>query len=233
MIKAVFFDWFNTVALYHPPREELHAAVCHEHGIEVKPEQLTRGILLADQAFFEENARSPIAKRSPQEQAEFFTQYEMRLLKDAGIEVVPDVASRIMNKTLALTRNSTFVLFEDVLPTVEALKQRGLAIGLISNIERDILPLCQTLGLTPYLNFIITPREAGADKPHPAIFLAALQQARVRADEAIHVGDQYSSDIVGARGAGIKPLLLDRYNLYTEIRDCPRIGSLTEITKHL
>jgi len=61
----------------------------------------------------------------------------------------------------------------------------------------------------------------------------ALQRAGVDASEAIHVGDQYKIDVAGARGVGINPILIDRYDLYPEFSDCPRIRNLTELTKYL
>ena len=84
-----------------------------------------------------------------------------------------------------------------------------------------------------YLDFVVTSDEAGADKPKPPVFLAALERARVDASEAIHVGDQYKVDILGARGVGITPILIDRYGLCPEVSDCPRIHNLTELAGHL
>ncbi|MEK0338355.1 MAG: HAD-IA family hydrolase, partial [Nitrosopumilus sp.] len=75
--------------------------------------------------------------------------------------------------------------------------------------------------------------EVGTDKPEPPIFLAALQRAGVNASEAVHVGDQYKLDVIGARGVGITPVLIDRYDLYPEVSDCPRIHRLTELAEYL
>jgi len=47
------------------------------------------------------------------------------------------------------------------------------------------------------------------------------------------VGDQYKLDAVGAMGVGIRPILIDRYNSYPEVTDCPRIHRLTELTEYL
>ena len=55
------------------------------------------------------------------------------------------------------------------------------------HIDRDMIPICHKLGLEPYLDFVVTSAEAGADKPGPAIFLTALQKAGVDAEEAVHV----------------------------------------------
>ena len=119
-----------------------------------------------------------------------------------------------------------FVLFADVLPALKELKGRKLVLGLLTNLDRDMKPLCRELGLEPYLDFTVTSAQVGSDKPHPPIFLAALERAGVKAQEAVHVGDQYGMDILGARGVGITAILLDRQNLQTDVTDCPRIQGL-------
>ncbi len=43
----------------------------------------------------------------------------------------------------------------------------------------------------------------------------------------------FGADVIGARGVGITPILIDRYNLYPEVTDCPRIHSLTELADYL
>ena len=48
MIRAIFFDWFNTLVRYEPPRYQLHTQACHEFGIEVSSEAMMRGVLVAD-----------------------------------------------------------------------------------------------------------------------------------------------------------------------------------------
>ncbi len=192
-------------------------------------------LLVADSDYFKENAASPVQKRGPEEQAEIYTRYEKTLLTKAGIDVPEssDTFFKIMNRVRELSAGMSFVLFEDVLLTLKKLKELKLTLGLLTNLDRDMIPICHKLGLEPYLNFIVTSGEAGADKPNPAIFLSALQKARVDAEEAVHVGDQYQLEIIGARGVDITPILIDRYNLYPEVNDCPRIHSLTELTDHL
>lgn len=233
MIKAVFFDWFNTLAQFHPPRENMQASACRELGIEVAEEELGRGLLIADQFYSEENVRSPLRNRSQSEQMGVYAKYERIALREAGVEISDEIALHITQRLGRVSPKLNFILFNDALPTLELLKQRGLILGLISNIDRDIIPFCQDLGIAPYLAFVVTSQEAGADKPHPPIFLAALEQAKVKASEAVYIGDQYNIDIVGAQGVGIKAVLIDRYDLFQEITNCPRIKALNEILRWL
>ena len=233
MIRAVFFDWFNTLARYDPPRYQLHSQACSELGIEVSPEAVSRSVLLADRYFFEENTKLPVEKRSPTEKAEIYYRYQEITLSEAGLKLPRELILGVMKRTRELFKGVTFILFDDVLSTLKTLKEQGFILGLLTNLAEDIKPVFRELGLEPYLDFAVTSQEAGADKPQPPIFLMALEQAGVIASEAVHVGDQYKIDIVGARGVGINPVLIDRYNLYPEVTDCPRIRTLPEVAAYI
>ncbi len=233
MIKAVFFDWFNTIARFEPPREELQSQALQELGIKLSPKKIMRGLLIADRDYFEENSRSPVPKRSPEEQAKVYTRYQNTILTGAGVKVDRELLLKIKKRVEQLFERITFALFDDVLSTLKTLKERKFILGLLTNLDKDMNPICRELGLEPYLDFVVTSGEVGADKPEAPIFLAALQRAGVNASEAVHVGDQYKLDIIGARGVGIAPILIDRYDLYPEVSDCPRIHRLTELAEHL
>lgn len=233
MIKSVFFDWFNTLAHFEPPRAELYSRAFQQLGIELVPKAIMRGILTADRYYFEENAKSSVEKRSAEEQAKVYSYYPKAILAEAGVKVAQELPLKILKIVREQFKEATFVLFDDVLSTLKTLKERGLILGLLTHATKDTLSLHRKLGLEHYLDFVVTSQEAGADKPKPAIFLAALDRAGVKAFEALHVGDQYQLDVAGARGVGITPILIDRYDLYPEIRDCPRILSLSELAQYL
>ena len=233
MIKAIFFDWFNTLAHYYPPREELESQALKELGFNVSPKSLSYGLYLADKHFFEENARLSIRLRSQEEQNKLYTTFHRIILKEAGITTTDEVVSKLLSRMLQLNNSMKFVLFDDVSATLKSLKAQGLKLGLLTNLQSEVNSMCRELGIADYLDFTVTSAEAGADKPQPPIFLKALQLAHVNPAEAIHVGDQYQNDVLGARGVGISPILLDRADYYTEIKDCPRIRSLTEVTRYV
>ena len=231
MIKAVFFDFYNTLISFDPPREELQVAACREFGIEVDRKAIPRGYWFADDFMSRENARSPIHKRSQADELAFWSDYEAIILKKAEVDVSRDLALSIFTRARQLDRR--LVLFDDALPIIRTLRGRGIVLGLVSNLSRALDGHCNELGLTPYIDFALTSSEIGAEKPHPRIFLAALERAGVSASEAIHVGDQYHSDVLGAKGVGINPLLLDRDGFWEGVNDCPRIRSLGEIVAFL
>ncbi len=235
MIKAVFFDFFNTLANYHPPREQLQAAACREFGIEVETQAVRQALFAGDQFYDQEIVHFPLSKRSAGEKMALYGRYEAKILEAVGVEVSEELALQIMAKfgTLMRQAGARFVLFDDAEPALAQLKGRGLRLGLITNIDRDLSSTYDELGLSSCLDFLVTSLAVGAAKPDPAIFRAALERAGVEAAEAIHVGDMYHSDVLGARNAGIRPLLIDRDGLHQEISDCPRIRSLGEVVGYL
>ncbi len=231
MIKAAFFDFYNTLATHHPPREEVYVNTCSQLGIKAEAKAFFQSLSVADMFYRNENSRSPIEKRTMEEKIDFYVKYATRILSGAGIEVSRDTALQVLAKIRE--HKWEFRAYDDTLPTLKELEKRGLILGLISNVAEDMESTYTDLGLQPYLDFKVTSAEVGCDKPRPEIFMAALKKAQVKPEESIYVGDQYDLDIVGARGVGIKAFLIDRNNYFPEITDCPRIHSLTEITKYV
>ncbi|MCS7001837.1 MAG: HAD family hydrolase [Dehalococcoidia bacterium] len=121
--------------------------------------------------------------------------------------------------------------FADVIPTLEEGRRRGLIQGVISDWGSQLTTILHDLGLTRYLDFVVVSATVGAAKPNGHLFDLALRRAAVARDDVIYVGDTYQADIVGARGAGITAILLDRDGA-APLVDCPVIGSLAEIFAH-
>ena len=175
------------------------------------------------------NSFQSIFTRSKEQQDEFFTQYERLILNGAGVHASEELASKVWKWVRKIPND--LVLYDDCIPALRILKNQDLTIGLLSNLRRDLSELIEKLDLTPYVDFAISSQEVGAEKPHPPIFLAALTRAKVSQEEAIHVGDQYNSDIKGALGVGMRALLLDRSN--TDTNNYKKILSLMEVPAYV
>jgi HAD superfamily hydrolase (TIGR01509 family) len=232
VIKAVFLDFYNTLVYFEPSRDERQVLACREFGLEVERPALWRAYVAGEDYWTEENARYAIGRRTPAEQEEFYAAYEQLLLRAAGLDVPLELARQIHLRYSAMPRR--LALFGDVEPTLAELRRRGLTLGLISNTDRDAAPMCAELGVADRFDFLLSSCTVGFEKPDPRIFEEALRQAGVAPAEAIHAGDQYKSDVLGALGVGIKPLLLDRYRALAHLDGlCTHIASLAEIVDHL
>ena len=121
---------------------------------------------------------------------------------------------------------------EDVLPSLRAMRALGYQLVVVSNANGTLQALCDRLGLTECVGCVLDSFVEKVEKPDPRYFEIALQRSGSRAETTIHVGDLYEVDVVGARAAGITPVLLDAAGLYPEA-DCLRVKSLPALVDYL
>jgi len=108
---------------------------------------------------------------------------------------------------------ATASLDPDALPVLDALRSRGQSLAIVSNTPwgsaapawRDEL---DRHGLLAAVDAAVFCTETGFRKPHPAPIRRALEALHVSARDALFVGDDVRWDVLGARAAGVRPLLL-------------------------
>ena len=108
------------------------------------------------------------------------------------------------------------------------LKAAGYLLGVVSNRDLPFDEELTQLGLDDYFALSISGGEAGSKKPEAGIFHFALSRAGTRPDQTMYVGDNYFADVVGARNAGLHPVLLDIGGIFHQ-PDCPSIKTLRDL----
>ena len=111
-------------------------------------------------------------------------------------------------------------------------RARGLRTAVISNSNGTVADILTHLGLAADLEFIIDSSKVGVEKPDPRIFHLALERAGLTPHEAVYVGDLYSIDVVGARAAGMRAILMDPGACWGS-RDCPLARTALDAVKHV
>ena len=85
------------------------------------------------------------------------------------------------------------------------------------------------LGIRPLVDFLVVSEGVGVSKPDRRIFEIALERSDAGPEEAVMVGDSWPSDIVGARGAGIRAIWFNRFGLPNpDPRDVAEIRSMRD-----
>jgi HAD superfamily hydrolase (TIGR01509 family) len=120
----------------------------------------------------------------------------------------------------------------DVIPALRRLKAAGRTLVVVSNANGRMREALDRVGIGPYVDLVVDSTEEGVEKPDPQIFLNALARAGARAETTLHVGDLFYTDVVGARAAGIRAVLLDMAELYGDF-DCERVQSLGDLAERL
>ena len=114
---------------------------------------------------------------------------------------------------------------EHVRPALAVLRARGHRLVVVSNANGRLRHLFERVGLADAVDALFDSCDEGVEKPDPRFFHIALERSGSTPDTTVHIGDLYHVDVVGARAAGIKPVLLDAADLYGDC-DCPRVRSL-------
>jgi len=159
---------------------------------------------------------------------EFFT----RLLRGAGVgeAAIPGLLTELWR------RNVTSGLWHRTVPgahdALVRLKAAGLRLAVISNAEGRVAEDLAIAGLAEHFETIVDSHRVGVSKPDPRIFAIALERLGARADESVYVGDLYAIDVLGARAAGLRAILLDRFD-HDADAPCPRITHLDELDPRL
>ncbi len=97
---------------------------------------------------------------------------------------------------------------EGSLEALETLRRRGYRIAVVSNADGRVRTLLEAAGLSAHLEFVVDSAEVGVEKPDPRIFLAATGRLGLPPAACAYVGDIYEIDVVGARRAGLAPVLI-------------------------
>ena len=155
----------------------------------------------------------------------FLTEVRSRL--DGG-EVSTEAYGRLADH---FRRPGSWAMYGDVLPTLEDLRDRGLALAVISNWDSHLPRLLEAMGLTPFFRVLSVSAIEATGKPGAEIFRRTCERLGVAAGEALHVGDSPRDDVEGARAAGLFALLLDRDDRHAGAPD--RITSLRELPARL
>lgn len=217
-IRAVTFDVGGTLIEPWPSVGHVYAAVAAEHGFPgLNPHDLTRRFAAAWKA-----------------QADFgYTRAAWAGVVDETFGgLLPQPPSEISLFDAIYRRFDeprAWRVFDDVVPTLKILLDRGLKLGLISNWDDRLRPLLKRLDLSPCFRTLTISCEVGATKPARPIFNAATLELNEPPGCILHVGDDKVADVEGAGNAGFSAVWLNR-NGDHHSQDCiPRLTALPEM----
>ena len=206
-VKAVFFDVGSTLLYPCPSVPETFTEAARARGHAVRLEDARRAMPLADAYYDAEYLRDGDFWCSHDRSTAVWKDMYKLLAHELGLA---HDAHGIAQDTHAQYRQAHhWALYEDVLPSLKALKAHGLRLGVISNWDAELEDLMRGLGLLPYFDVVVASAAIGYRKPNPRIFEEALALMGTGAHEAVHVGDLPEADGAAA-DAGITPVIIDR-----------------------
>ena len=228
-IKAIFFDLDGTLRHSVPSGGEVFTDYVKTMGLQVNEEARLRG--LRWEHFYWASSvdlRDDLLAHSG-ETEKFWIEYSRRRLLALGaseewaVEVAPKVSIH-----MGEVYKPDSVVPEDVRRTLPQLKESGYILGVISNRDKPFLDVLQEHGISEFFDFSLAAGEVNSFKPDPGVFEHGLRRVNLSARDVIYVGDNYYADVVGARNAGLQPILYDPLGIFPD-PDCAMIKSFDEL----
>jgi HAD superfamily hydrolase (TIGR01549 family) len=163
------------------------------------------------------------------DEEDFWLNYIIRsLLKfDCERELAEQYAPDLQ-RYMAEEFSTVNVIPEDVHPTLTSLQEAGYRLALLSNRQESCNEELREWDLAKYFEFSMVAGEISSWKPEPGLFIEAMARMKLGVDEAVYVGDNYYADVIGARRAGVQPVLLDPDHVFPDA-DCTVISSIAEL----
>ena len=195
-IKVIFFDVGNT--LLFPNRERIHAPLA-ERGL------MPNADLLRDLECRTKNQFDGMMTTNGSTDHSFWWMFYSQLLSEIGLN-----DDAIRDQLVASIRSSSN--WDTIRPGTTAQLQvigERYQIAVISNADGKIEDVLRRCGIAHCFRTITDSGNVGCEKPHPAIFRAALRDMGVAANETLYVGDVYSVDYLGATRFGMQAILFD------------------------
>lgn len=230
-IKAIFFDFDGTLRHSEPSSMEAFYCFAAEEGFETTMQQRVFGERWVNEYWAESPELQQDVARfgSWKDNDEFWANHARRHLGALG-------SRGAQSETLALRvtqrMRAEYEPVDCVKPEVPGLLNKlraaGFALAVVSNRSNPYDELMQALDLTQHFDFWLAAGEIGAFKPDPAVLHHAAQRAGVGADQTVYVGDNFYADVLGARAAGMHPVLFDPNGIYPDV-DCVIIRDLMHL----
>lgn len=226
-IKAILFDLDGTLYQHIPRNGDVFADHVQSLGHKISDEDRTRAEHWTH-FYFAHSHEIKSDKTAYADEKNFWVNFTKRRLVALGMPLTdaqvlaPQVSAHVAeaHKPISFVPQDAFLL-------LKSLKSAGYIMGVVSNREKPFLEKLIDLNLNSYFSFALAGAEVNAFKPDRLIFERALELAGTSAAETIYVGDNYFADVIGARRAGMIPVLYDPIRLFPEA-DCAVIQSFSE-----
>ncbi len=224
-IRGILFDYGNTLAQIRDGATVLKEAL-EELGYSIDDRTATKGMEAIKERWHSRYASLPRGSRWTEEIR--LDCYEMAL-DTVGFGEDLEAAAREVDQGWATLERAG--IYDDVKPTLEILHTMGIGLGIVSQTKMTGCQLkeeIESYQIARYFSVILTSEDSGYDKPDPRFFQTGSRMIGMKDTELWYVGNRYHEDVLGARNAGITPVLIERRPRHKS-RDCISVTSLLSL----
>lgn len=232
-IKAILFDLDGTLRHHIPNGGDVFVEYARTIGLNISEEDRIRSERWTHYYFANSPEIKADGKTHHGDPSGFWLSFTKRRLVALGLrpsqaaELAPEISS-YMDEFY----KPQIHVPQDVYELLDILKSQDYILGVVSNREKPYSEELKELKMEGHFKFSLAGGEVNSFKPDKVIFERALELAGTPAFETMYVGDNYFADILGARCAGLTPVLYDPVSLFLE-PGCAVIKSFGELPELL
>lgn len=221
LIRVVMLDAVGTIIHPCPSASQVYETYGRQHGSCL--DESTIGVRLR-------TALQQLATEDPHFSSEAREYQRWQTIVAQVFDDVPDASEALFDALWNyFAEPSHWCVYEDVSSAWSDLESLGLPIGIASNFDARLAPICRTLVPLRRHQYLFYSSNVGAAKPHGNFFRAIQRELDVPAHSILLVGDDARNDLHGAAAAGWQSVLLDRAGHSRS----PAIRSLCQLSKLL
>jgi putative hydrolase of the HAD superfamily len=223
--RAVLFDAGETLVHPVPSFPEVFSRLVEDAGHRCEPDAVVAASSIVLERFSEAAARDERWTTSPDRSRRFWTTIYERMLIELELPARDGLRDALYR---GFTDLANYGLFDDVVPTLDALASSGATLGVVSNYEPWLEDLLAATGVDERLPVRAISGIEGIEKPDPRLYELALARAGVEASDAAYVGDNPEFDVDPPEALGMFAVLIDRRGRHGG-HGGPRVTDLREL----
>lgn len=212
MVRAVLFDAAGTLLHVYPSVGAIYADEAVRHGVRVSSNTVGRSFASVWRARRPyADGRTPFHTSEAVERAWWRGLVEHVFIEACGGDAFGERFDEFFDALyLRFARSEVWRIFDDVIPTLDALRERRVPVAVVSNWDSRLPRLLEAMGFADRFEFTLTSAEAGIGKPAPEIFHLAVNRLHLVPANVLHVGDSLDDDVTGAQRAGLQSVQIVR-----------------------
>lgn len=229
--KAIFFDLDGTLRHTVPLGSDIFTEKAIELGLPISDEK-QRETGRWEHYYWAQSSelmRDTAKFKDDQNDHAFWNNYaQLRLEKLGATPEQIETFYPLINKHMMNEYDPKNWVPPELFEVLPALRIAGYTLAVLSNRRSPFMETMVELSLDQYFDQIMAAGDIGSWKPDPKVFDQLLAEFNLAPEETIYIGDNYYADVVGARNAGLIPILYDPRGIFPDA-DCTRITSFTEL----
>jgi putative hydrolase of the HAD superfamily len=206
-VDVVFFDAAGTLFDVRGSVGHIYSGIAARHGVTASPDEVNRAFRAA---FRDRSARGFMTAAEDVTRAEKEWWFDVVRAVFEGRMPEPVLADYFHEVFEAFRHGEVWRLFPETGDALTRLRNSGCRLGIVSNFDSRLFDVLRDLGIDGYFETVTLSWRAGAAKPDRRIFETAVAAMHTSNRKSVHVGDSRAEDFLGAIGAGLNAIHLDR-----------------------